>query len=402
MNRIDSEAVADIRFEMKWESPEARHTERYEGMGVNFWRDFFPADMREELMGKNAGYIAESSILPGRGIPAFNPGQNPDLKREKFNSKHMQGYEIYPRTGRFYPKGILRDMYNVFPQNTEPFRCTKVQNGHLGADFNHPLAGYELKMNALVRNVSEKKDDRGGGCNDWLDVIATGPGMQARWREQKTDFFSDSPYAREDEGPDDNFYKKPRFVQHLDSAAIRVIKELHGNMLQDGMKVLDLMSSWTSHLPDNFRAEGITGLGMNKAELEKNTALTDRIVHDLNQRPELPFADGSFDAVICTASVEYLIHPEKVFDEMARVLKKDGTALMTFSNRWFPPKAIRIWKEITEFERMGLVLEYFLGSGKFKNPESFSCRGLPRPWDDKYYPQMRFSDPVFAVWGRKA
>jgi hypothetical protein len=74
---------------------------------------------------------------------------------------------------------------------------------------------------------------------------------------------------------------------------------------------------------------------------------------------------------------------------------------MTFSNRWFPPKSIRIWKELHEFERMGLVLEYFERTGRFQDLETFSMRGIPRPWDDKYFPQMRFSDPVYAVWGRK-
>jgi SAM-dependent methyltransferase len=84
---------------------------------------------------------------------------------------------------------------------------------------------------------------------------------------------------------------------------------------------------------------------------------------------------------------------------MARVLKPGGTAVMTFSNRWFPPKAIRIWKELHEFERMGLVLEYFIRSGRFKGLETLSMRGIPRPWDDRYFPQLRFSDPIYAVWG---
>jgi len=137
------------------------------------------------------------------------------------------------------------------------------------------------------------------------------------------------------------------------------------------------------------------------AELEKNERLTDRIVHDLNTNPQLPFASGTYDAVICTVSAEYLIHPKAVFHEIARVLKPGGVAAMTFSNRWFPPKVIKIWKQLSEFERMGLVLEYFMGTGKFCNLETLSVRGLPRPPDDKYFPQMRLSDPVFAVWGTR-
>jgi hypothetical protein len=73
---------------------------------------------------------------------------------------------------------------------------------------------------------------------------------------------------------------------------------------------------------------------------------------------------------------------------------------MPFSNRWFPPKVVRIWGEINEFERMGLVSEYFLRSGKFNGIETCSMRGLPRPEDDRYFPQFMTSDPVYAVWGK--
>src|SRR5207249_11216011 len=39
---------------------------------------------------------------------------------------------------------------------------------------------------------------------------------------------------------------------------------------------------------------------------------------------ELPFADGSFDCVICSEVVEYIPAQEKPFDELARVLKTGG------------------------------------------------------------------------------
>ena len=109
--------------------------------------------------------------------------------------------------------------------------------------------------------------------------------------------------------------------------------------------------------------------------------------------------DNEFDGVMCTVSVEYLTRPMAVFSEVARVLRPGGRFVVTFSNRWFPPKAIRVWQELHEFERMGLVLEYFLQSGGFGGLNTLSNRGLPRPTDDKYYPQIRLSDPVYAVWG---
>jgi SAM-dependent methyltransferase len=166
------------------------------------------------------------------------------------------------------------------------------------------------------------------------------------------------------------------------------------------MRVLDLMSSWQSHIPDNVYLKELTGLGLNREELERNDLLCKWFVHDLNLYPILPFKNNEFDAAICTVSIEYIIYPDDIFHEFSRILRPGGVLIIAFSNRWFPPKAIQIWKDLHEFERMGLVLEYFERSGKFENLETYSLRGLPRPWDDKYFPERRYSDPIFAVWGK--
>ena len=81
------------------------------------------------------------------------------------------------------------------------------------------------------------------------------------------------------------------------------------------------------------------------------------------------------------------------------MLKPDGRFIVTFSNRWFPPKAIRVWEMLHEYERIGLVLEYFLQSGAFGSLQTWSLRGLPRPADDKYADRLAASDPVYAVCG---
>jgi SAM-dependent methyltransferase len=168
------------------------------------------------------------------------------------------------------------------------------------------------------------------------------------------------------------------------------------------MDVLDLMSSWQSHLPQRLRFNRLAGLGLNERELKKNSHLSEHVVQDLNLSPGLPFESDSFDAVVCMVSVEYLINPLAVFEEVARVLRNDGYLIVTFSNRWFPTKAIRIWKELHEFERMGMVLEYFIRSGGFMNLQTYSFRGLPRPLDDKYFPDLLYADPVYAIWGQKS
>jgi SAM-dependent methyltransferase len=179
-----------------------------------------------------------------------------------------------------------------------------------------------------------------------------------------------------------------------------MVRNTYDRFLDNGMRVLDLMSSWQSHLPQKTRLAQCIGVGLNEKELRKNTQLNGDVVQDLNQNPSLPFESDYFDVAVCTVSIEYLIHPLAVFNEIARVLKPDGQFVITFSNRWFPTKAIKIWKEIHEFERMGLVLEYFIRSGRFKDLQTYSIRGLPRPREDRNYPDLRFSDPVYAVWGR--
>jgi SAM-dependent methyltransferase len=258
-----------------------------------------------------------------------------------------------------------------------------------------------VKVTAKIRDVRSKFDERGGTCNAWLETAADGPGMQVRWNDNQTDFFSDNPFARADESDDSIFYNKPRFVQHLDETAIGNVTFIYGEVLKPGMKVLDLMSSWTSHFPEDIELDTLTGLGMNAEELAANPRLSDYLTLDLNKTDRLPFDDAAFDAITCTASVEYLNRPFEIFREAARVLKPGGVFAVTFSNRWFPPKAIAIWSRLHEFERLGLVTEYFLESSMFEKISTHSIRGLPRPDGDKYAKQFAYSDPIYAVIGQR-
>jgi SAM-dependent methyltransferase len=136
--------------------------------------------------------------------------------------------------------------------------------------------------------------------------------------------------------------------------------------------------------------------------MEDNPQLTVYVIHDLNSDPRLPFDDHTFDTVICTVSVEYMVRPFSVFSDVARLLKPGGYFIHTFSNRWFPPKAISIWEELNDFERMGLVLEYYLQTGRYDNLETYSARGWSRPVTDRHYPEILTADPVFAVCGQTA
>ncbi|MGD8368562.1 MAG: methyltransferase domain-containing protein [Desulfobacterales bacterium] len=397
---ISKESIADVRMTLSWRSEGARHREVYEALGLNLWRDLLPAPVLSALEGSVAGDRLRIEAAPGEILPVERKEQRFAVPRSRFDTLRS-GRTVEPCGGRFYPKGLLSGLPQVFPQNVEPFRCISVENGTLGVDFNHPLAGKKAAVDLQVKAVREKTDERGGTCRVWIEELADGPGMQARWNGRPTDFFSSDPFSRQDEQDDADFYRRPRLVQHIDDAAIGIVRRLYKEHLAPGMAVLDLMSSWQSHVPEDIRLTSLTGLGMNEAELAANPQLTERIVHDLNSEPTLPFAAESFDAALCTVSVEYLTRPAEVFAELARVLRPGAPFVVTFSDRWFPPKAIRIWADLHDFERMGLVSEYFRGTGRFSGLETVSVRGLPRPMDDKYFPQRIYADPVYAVIGRR-
>jgi hypothetical protein len=385
--------LVDSVWRLTWESRDAVHTEEM-FVPFNPWRegDLCPPPLARHLENPEPGAHLKLALSPGEFLPQYLKDKEYDFALNTFSNEGLP-----PRLGRFYPKHLLLG----FSGNPTPFRCIGMEDGKFTADFNHPLAGQPLTLEVVVREVKQKRGEKGGECLDWLDLLTTGPGIQARHQGMPTDFFSDDPFRRKDEDNDAGFYTQPRLVSHADTRAQAAIAALYSLLLKPGMAVLDLMSSWQSHLPQGLKLESLVGLGLNEDELTQNPRLTSRLVYDLNMDPRLPFPDGQFDAVICNLSVEYLVRPLEVFAEVARVLKAGGLFIHTFSHRWFPPKVVKIWTELHEFERLGLVLEYFLRSGYFEDLKTFSSRGWPRPQTDRYYPQMRLSDPVYAVWGEK-
>jgi FKBP-type peptidyl-prolyl cis-trans isomerase 2 len=400
-NLIKSDSIVDMIFHLKWHSDAAIHTDGYQASRVNIWRDYFPPVLLEGLMHKEAGERLLVTLTQGEGVAAFSNKELFDIKNTRFDRRFKKGAVTEPRLGRFYPKGMLKEVAGVFRANVKPFRCVGLKNGNMTVDLNHPLAGKNLQLSVVIGKVSPKGAERGGTSIDWMETLASGPGMQVRWQMQPTDFFSGDTLMRDDEQPDSQFYRQPRLVHHIDETARDVVKNTYGRFLTDGMQVLDLMSSWQSHIPTNLHLDRLVGLGLNEDELRKNSQLSEILVRDLNAEPNLPFESNTFDAVVNTASIEYLTDPLAVFNEVARILRPAGYFIVTFSNRWFPTKAVRIWQDLHEFERMGLVLEYFLRTGDFKDLQTYSMRGLPRPHDDKYFPALLISDPIYAVWGRK-
>ena len=194
-------------------------------------------------------------------------------------------------------------------------------------------------------------------------------------------------FGRQDDGDDGDFYAAPRFVTHLDDAAIAAVGALYSELGTTG-DVLDLMSSWVSHLPE--RPRSLTVLGMNAAELAANPAADAVVLHDLNRDPHLPFPDASFDAVLNCVSVDYLVHPVEVYAEVARVLRPGGVSVCTFSNRCFPSKAIRGWLATDDETHCAIVAEYHRQAGGFEEPVA------------EQRLDGRRSDPLWAVWARRS
>jgi SAM-dependent methyltransferase len=206
-------------------------------------------------------------------------------------------------------------------------------------------------------------------------------------------------FVRDDETPDDQFYARDRFVNHLDAVALNTVKKVIEQLVVEEQPViLDLMAGWNSHLPAGLRSARVVGLGLNAHELAQNEVLSHRVLHDLNENPMLPFEDGIFDVVINTVSVDYMTKPLEVFREVARILKPGGLFLVIFSNRMFPRKATRVWKESSEEERVLLVEEFFNRADRYENIRVFMSKGKPRPADDKYAHLGIPSDPIYVVY----
>lgn len=191
-----------------------------------------------------------------------------------------------------------------------------------------------------------------------------------------------------DETNDSEFYETERKVVHIDDLAIAHLKTLYDQLLPDGCVILDLMSSWRSHLPETKQFAAVMGHGMNSAEMDDNPQLSDHFIQNLNENQTLPFSDAMFDAVLCAVSVQYLQKPLEVFAEVHRILKPGGAFIVSFSNRCFPTKAVNAWVYSDDEEHVGLVNSYFRFSAQWQNP---SIRLL----------QPEGSDPLYILWAFK-
>jgi SAM-dependent methyltransferase len=199
--------------------------------------------------------------------------------------------------------------------------------------------------------------------------------------------FPPSAFLKDDLSPDELFYAAPRFVTHIDDAAIATVTALYRKLFPPGGVILDLMSSWISHLPRDVAYGGVIGHGMNEEELAANAQLTRHFVQNLNADPVLPIDDASIDAAAICVSVQYLQQPVAVLRDVARVLKPGAPIVITFSNRCFPTKAVALWRALSDDQHARLVAIYLQRAG-------FVAVETQRP------DPVRGQDPLYAVIGR--
>ena len=401
MKQLAGDSRATILFTLKWQSPEGNHREELWTDQVNMWRDILPPDLVKNLLGAREGKKVQAEIGVDSFYAPYTENKIIQLSPAKFYAPNRPAEFNNANLGRFYPEKWLHGLSSIFHASDAPARCISREKNSLCFDLNHPLAGYELQLSAEIIDIHPRTVERGGRCEDWLERLCnSGPGMQVRYRDIATEFFNPEKMRPDNLSPDQIFYREARMVQHLDSSARQTIMREYEKLIPPGSRVLDLMGSWDSHLPKDVDLQTLTVLGMNQEELDANERASRTLLQDLNQNHTLSLADKSFDAIVCTASIEYLTDPLAVFAEMHRLLVPSGVFVVAFSNRWFPTKAIKIWMELHEFERLGMVSEMFHRTSGFTTINTFTRQGELRPEDDPH-PEYPLSDPVYMVWGIK-
>ena len=370
-----------LEARLEWRSPMAGHVDR---LVIN--RSALQADGRWLAAGEALNRSAEVSLDP---TPWCQPAGLPPIEIDL--GAFRPRVELV--AGRFYPRLAFGRLLGS-ARDTRPVRLIACdpQTKLWRIDPNHPLAADPVRM--FLRQTD---DAAAPGIR--LAELFDGPGMQRLPDDPAATYFPTGALQREDNAADTDFYARPRLTQHLDAHCRAGIANLYGRLLQPGMRVLDLMSSIASHLPETPADLQVSGLGMNPDELSANPHLAERVVHDLNACATLPWRDDSFDCVFNTASIEYLVSRPRSSPKCGACCDPAAYSPSPSWTAGFPQGDPRLAPD-SPLRAPGAGSRPAAASG-LPRPAQRNPAWVRRPQDDKYSSQREFSDPLFAVWGRK-
>lgn len=128
-------------------------------------------------------------------------------------------------------------------------------------------------------------------------------------------------------------------------------------------------------------AASVVGCDVNEEDLVHARELNKTVPnlhYELNNALALTYADRSFDLIVSCEVIEHVGQPEKMVQEMYRVLRPGGVAIMTFPSREFPityDPVNRFWQFVRGQGSRELLIsqgayafghDYLIGSADFK------------------------------------
>ena len=284
---------------------------------------------------------------------------------------------------------ILNYIDDIETVNNEGSKKIKIGPSNIQLDIINTEKSKALKEFLKLSQLVNESED---GGKKWFDNLS----------KQRL------PFNRRDKSNDNIFYNKPRLVTHIDDSAIGSLSEFYSTHLKDDSIIVDLCSSWVSHLPYNRKFEKVIGIGMNQQELKTNSRLDEFYVHDLNSNHTLSMLkDTSVDHVIIAVSVDYLIRPYEVFYEVLRTLKSGGSFVISFSNRYFPTKVIEAWTKTNDAGRINIVWHYFYQTNSDLKWRCVHVYDISKDNDQLSFQTKHnnlhkpFSDPMYVLVGIK-
>ncbi len=196
--------------------------------------------------------------------------------------------------------------------------------------------------------------------------------------------------SKADMSDDQIFYQQPRYAYHLSDTFRARLTSLYSEYLLKHHVILDLMSSWVSHLPSNIRYKKVIGHGLNESELNSNKRLDWFWIQNLNKKHNMPIEDSSVDVGLIVAGWQYLQYPERVSLELSRIIKPDSLLIISFTNRAFWTKSPNIWTYSSEEKRVEYVNSVLSSNGwrieKLLNEKTYNkILGLNTVESDPFY-----------------